>query len=193
NGATTSPWDKNPGWPANPGAVPQMMRAISVAGQDVETSIRVLSGSTSGFRIEVAWGGQTLRCTYAPTGAFSGVMDLDGVRVPIAWDAREEQRWVSLRGIHAAARLAVIAPEGKASAAQLGERLRAPLPGKVIKIAVAANQKVATGDVLLVLEAMKVEHAITAPFDGTVKGLPFREGDLVQRDDQLIDLEPAQR
>ncbi|HEX7928049.1 MAG TPA: acetyl-CoA carboxylase biotin carboxylase subunit, partial [bacterium] len=88
NGATASPWDKNPGWPVNPGAVPQMMRAINVAGQDVEASIRVLSGSASGFGIEVAWGGQTLRCAYTPTGALSGVMDLDGVRVPITWDAR---------------------------------------------------------------------------------------------------------
>src|SRR5262245_1562703 len=142
NGMAASPWDGNPGWPVNPGAVPRLIRAVSVAGQDVEVSIRVLSGTASGFRIEVAWGGQTLRCTYAPTAALSGVMDLDGVRVPITWDAREDQRWVSLRGIHAAAKLAVVAPQGKASAAQLGERLRAPLPGKVIKIAVTANQKV---------------------------------------------------
>jgi 3-methylcrotonyl-CoA carboxylase alpha subunit len=191
NGTTASPWARNPGWPANPGAVPQLLRAVTLGGHALVVSIYVLSGSPAGFRIEVAWGGQKLRCAYAPTGDRAGTMDLDGVRVPLRWDAREDRRWIALRGVHAVARVAVVAPEGRASTAELGERLRAPLPGKVIKISVTANQRVSTGDVLLVLEAMKVEHAITAPFDGTVKRLPFREGDLVQRDDQLIDLEPA--
>ncbi len=44
--------------------------------------------------------------------------------------------------------------------------------------------------VLVVMEAMKVEHKITAPFAGTVQAVHFRAGDRVERDDQLIELTP---
>jgi len=56
----------------------------------------------------------------------------------------------------------------------------APMPGKVIAVDVAAGEAVAKGQRLLVLEAMKMEHALTAPFDGTVAELTAREGQQVQ-------------
>ncbi len=186
-----SPWDRNPGWPSVPGAVPQLMRCIALAGRDVDVGVRVLAGSSAGFQLEVAWAGESHRCAYRPTGDRRGVLDLGGTRLPLRWDAHGEQRWVTLRGVHVAARLSLSSRDTVASQAELGERLKAPLPGKVIKVVVAQNQRVESGDVLLILEAMKVEHAITAPFAGTVKRLCFREGELVNRDDQLVDLEPA--
>ena len=56
----------------------------------------------------------------------------------------------------------------------------APMPGKVIAVDVAEGQPVEAGQRLMVLEAMKMEHAFTAPFAGTVAELAAREGQQVQ-------------
>ncbi len=58
---------------------------------------------------------------------------------------------------------------GQASAAD--GAIIAPMPGKVIAVDVSEGQAVTAGQRLLVLEAMKMEHALTAPFDGVVEGL----------------------
>jgi 3-methylcrotonyl-CoA carboxylase alpha subunit len=56
----------------------------------------------------------------------------------------------------------------------------APMPGKVIAVDVSEGQPVEAGQRLMVLEAMKMEHALTAPFAGTVAELAAREGSQVQ-------------
>jgi 3-methylcrotonyl-CoA carboxylase alpha subunit len=66
--------------------------------------------------------------------------------------------------------------------------LRAPMPGRIRKVLVSEGQSVARGDVLLVLEAMKMEHAIRAPREGTVRRVPHREGDLVETGTALVEL-----
>jgi acetyl/propionyl-CoA carboxylase alpha subunit len=57
--------------------------------------------------------------------------------------------------------------------------IRSPMPGKVVTVGVALGDSVAKGQVLLVLEAMKMEHAMTAPFDGVVEALSVSTGDQV--------------
>jgi biotin carboxyl carrier protein len=58
--------------------------------------------------------------------------------------------------------------------------LHAPLPGAVRRVSVAAGDAVEEGDVLMVLEAMKMEHAIRAPLDGIVSSVLVADGDQVQ-------------
>ena len=53
------------------------------------------------------------------------------------------------------------------------------MPGKVISLQVAEGDTVRKGQALLVMEAMKMEHTIAAPFDGRVERLPFALGDQV--------------
>ncbi len=67
----------------------------------------------------------------------------------------------------------------------------APMPGKVIAVDVAEGEAVAAGQRLMVLEAMKMEHALTAPFDGTVTELAASEGGQVQVEAVLCVVEPA--
>ncbi|MFW7340627.1 acetyl/propionyl/methylcrotonyl-CoA carboxylase subunit alpha [Pollutimonas sp. H1-120] len=64
--------------------------------------------------------------------------------------------------------------------------LTAPMPGKIIAISVKAGDKVKGGDTLLVMEAMKMEHTITAPSDGTVEEVFFDVGDQVTDGAELI-------
>ena len=56
----------------------------------------------------------------------------------------------------------------------------APMPGKVIKLAAEEGASVEAGDVLIVLEAMKMEHELTAPTAGTLIELRVAEGDQVE-------------
>jgi 3-methylcrotonyl-CoA carboxylase alpha subunit len=70
--------------------------------------------------------------------------------------------------------------------------LNAPMPGKVVRVMVAAGEQVSRGQTLMVLEAMKMEHAITAPGDGKVAAVYFAEGDQVAEGAELLQLEPVE-
>jgi len=78
---------------------------------------------------------------------------------------------------------------GQASAAD--GAIIAPMPGKVIAVDVAEGQAVTAGQRLMVLEAMKMEHALTAPFDGVIEGLTVSAGAQVQVDAVLVTVVPA--
>ena len=66
-------------------------------------------------------------------------------------------------------------------------RLSAPMPGNVIRVLVKAGDEVSSGQPLLVLEAMKMEHTIVAPANGIVEEVLFQPGDLVQNDAKLVE------
>jgi 3-methylcrotonyl-CoA carboxylase alpha subunit len=78
---------------------------------------------------------------------------------------------------------------GQASAAD--GAIIAPMPGKVIAVDVAEGQAVTAGQRLMVLEAMKMEHALTAPFDGVVEALAVSAGGQVQVEAVLCNVVPA--
>jgi biotin carboxyl carrier protein len=86
----------------------------------------------------------------------------------------------------------VAAPEpgprrrGRAAAAH---GLEAPMPATVTRIVASVGQQVAAGDVLVLLEAMKMELAIRAPHDGTVTRIACQAGTIVQPGVPLVDLE----
>lgn len=64
-----------------------------------------------------------------------------------------------------------------------------PVPGRVVKVLVTEGTRVAAGDPVLVIEAMKMENRVTVPTDGTVKAIHVKEGDSVNSDETLIQLE----
>jgi 3-methylcrotonyl-CoA carboxylase alpha subunit len=78
---------------------------------------------------------------------------------------------------------------GHASAAD--GAIIAPTPGKVIAVDVSEGQAVTAGQRLMVLEAMKMEHALTAPFDGVIEGLAVTAGGQVQVEAVLCRVVPA--
>lgn len=68
------------------------------------------------------------------------------------------------------------------------EDVRAPMTGKVVKLLVMPSDPVTEGDVLIILEAMKMEYRLTAPHSGTVEDVHCQEGDLVDLGKVLIKL-----
>jgi pyruvate carboxylase subunit B len=77
-------------------------------------------------------------------------------------------------------------PQEESEPSESGVPVEAPMPGMVIRYDVEEGDSVDDGDLLLILEAMKMENSITAPVSGTVKNIPFQEGDNVQKGDVLI-------
>ena len=64
----------------------------------------------------------------------------------------------------------------------------APMPGKILEVLVEQGQSVASGDLLLVMEAMKMEHRIVANVDGVIAMMNLKEGDQVQQGDILVEI-----
>ena len=81
---------------------------------------------------------------------------------------------------------------GSGAAAAGDGAILAPMPGKVIAVDVAEGDTVTAGQRLMVLEAMKMEHALTAPFDGIVTELAASEGGQVQVEAVLAVVEPKE-
>ncbi len=77
-------------------------------------------------------------------------------------------------------------PDGKIAGDGI---IRAPLPGKVIRLQVAENELIEQGDHLLVIESMKLENVILAPFSGIVQQINTREGDFVLKNEALLMIE----
>ena len=86
----------------------------------------------------------------------------------------------------AAAPAAPKAEAKPAAAPAAGIQVKSPLPGSVIKVLVSEGQAVKKGDTLLTLESMKMENAIMAEADGTVKQIAVTPGQNVMQDDLLI-------
>lgn len=72
------------------------------------------------------------------------------------------------------------APAPAAAAPVAGDAVTAPMPGNILKVNVTAGQAVKEGDVLVVLEAMKMENDIVAPEDGTIASINVANGDAVE-------------
>lgn len=117
-------------------------------------------------QLQLQWGEQSWRCHVYVNGPDSHVFT----------DAGE-------------CRLQFVNPLAHASqAVAAGGNLAAPMPGKLLSFAVAVGDKVRAGQALAVMEAMKMEHTVVAPADGTVAELLFAAGDQVPEGAPLLRL-----
>ena len=71
-------------------------------------------------------------------------------------------------------------PSAPPAAPANGEKIESPMPGNILSVNVANGQAVKKGDVLMILEAMKMENEIIAPCDGTVASLSVAAGATVE-------------
>jgi acetyl-CoA/propionyl-CoA carboxylase biotin carboxyl carrier protein len=108
---------------------------------------------------------------------------LDGIQRRYAVATSGDAVWVARDGHHLEVRTERHVRGGAGAAAG---SLAAPMPGTVLLVHVADGDTVAEGDVLLVLESMKMELSITAPHAGTVAGLALAPGDRVALKQPLV-------
>jgi 3-methylcrotonyl-CoA carboxylase alpha subunit len=176
-----SPWHLTTGWRLNMAA---QARLVFLDGERrVAVAVHYLE---DGYRLSLPGGELRVRGALAADGTLSA--EIEG-RICTATVLREGPRLTILRGPRSHV-LALDDPLSQPSRAEVPDgRLVAPMPGKVIRVQVAAGQTVARGAPLLVLEAMKMEHTIRAPSEGRISAVHFGEGDLVDEGAELVDFE----
>ncbi len=79
---------------------------------------------------------------------------------------------------------------GEGAAAEGKTVVKAPMPGKVVKLNVAENDAVRRNQTLAIVEAMKMENEIKSPLDGVVKKIHASPGELVDSEKPLLEIEP---
>ena len=128
--------------------------------------------------------------------AFDALPAETGTRMDLRFNGQRQtvQTWQVIETVHVFCALGAtqiveidaLAHAGEAAAE--GGRLTAPMPGKVVSFAVKAGDAVKKGQALAVMEAMKMEHTIAAPVDGTVAELLYAPGDQVNEGAELLRL-----
>ena len=178
-----SPWHARDGWRLNATA----QRVLLFRWQEQEAAVTV-AYLPDAYRLTLNGHSVTARGELNPRGLLR--VDLDGKRLDATVIAAAGRRHVFAQG--RAWPLAAIDPlhhTGEGGGAEGG--LVAPMPGKVIALVATEGAKVDKGAPLLILEAMKMEHTITAPAAGTVKAFRFGVGDQVGDGAELVEFEPT--
>ena len=124
-----------------------------------------------------------------------GTFLLDGEAVTISYDPRQGGEGADDVLVAQGGQVWRLTPwraAGAAGADASDGAILSPMPGRVIAVAVAAGEAVTKGQKLLTLEAMKMEHSLTAPFDGTVAQLNVREGGQVSEGTLLVKIEKGE-
>jgi 3-methylcrotonyl-CoA carboxylase alpha subunit len=138
-----------------------------VAGDDNLRALSLIARSDSGFEVEID--GQVERLHIVACGR-----DLEMFHAG---------RHLTLRAVHTEDAL-------QATAEPDGGSLVTPLPGTVVAVHVGLGEHVARGTPLITLEAMKMEHTVTAPYAGIIERLPFGLADRVAAGSVLVELKP---
>ena len=133
--------------------------------------------------------GQDYKCAVEEIEAGKTNVTVNGKVYEVETAAPAAQKPVAKPAAPAPKPAAAPAPKAeapKAAPAAGGLQIKSPLPGSVIKVLVSEGQAVKKGDTLLTLESMKMENAIMAEADGTVKQIAVTPGQNVMQDDLLI-------
>ena len=181
SGDPHSPWHSVDGWRLNQGSHHGF--SFTEGKTKHEVIVDFLDGGY-GLRVD--------HREYAMEGAELGdgryAVSLDG-RGLTAGAVRDGDTWhIFCGGEHWKFELAA---EEHDAAEAAGGSLVAPMPGKIISVAVKSGQAVSRGAALMILEAMKMEHTISAPRDGKVGEVFFKPGDQVNEGAELLRLEDA--
>jgi 3-methylcrotonyl-CoA carboxylase alpha subunit len=182
SGDPWSPWHRRNGWRLN-GETYQDLRFDDATGEEHAVRVHYRNG---GYALDLSDDRIAARAERTDEGGL--VVELDGVRSRFAAlhqgrDVIVLQNGTSWRLRH----LDPLAPELEEDAG--GGRLTAPMPGRVLEVLVADGTRVARGQALMVLEAMKMEHTIAAPADGVVARVSYAAGDLVEEGAMLLAFE----
>ena len=176
-----SPWHRRDGWRINSAA----SRTLIFRLGDVEKMLAVTDRG-SAFDITLDGVVSNVSGSLNPRGLLRA--EFDGLRTTATVVVAGERR--HLFGNGRAWQFAAVDPlfhSGEGGGAEGG--LLAPMPGKVIALIAVEGATVDKGAPLLILEAMKMEHTITAPAAGTVKAFRFAVGDQVGDGAELVDFE----
>jgi 3-methylcrotonyl-CoA carboxylase alpha subunit len=176
------PFSRRDGWQSH--GITSRRFELEFEGHALSAQLRYERGGAFSLQVGEA-APAPLQCTLPTEG---GVwVDFNGARRHSTVYAQGEVRHVFTP--QGAVRVSLLDPLAHAGeTVQEGGRLTAPMPGKVVSFAVKAGDRVSAGQALAVMEAMKMEHTIAAPQDGTVAELLYAPGDQVAEGAELLKL-----
>jgi 3-methylcrotonyl-CoA carboxylase alpha subunit len=178
-----SPWRALDGWRLNGSAVRRL------GFRDAESMREVDVGALPGGAWQLTLDGVTIAATAALAADGTLTAALGPRRLSATVVASGDQRHVFVAGRgHVLSHVDLLGIAG-AEHDEEGAGLLAPMPGKVIALLAKPGATVDKGAPLLVLEAMKMEHTISAPRAGTVKGFRYAAGDQVAEGAELVEFE----
>ncbi|HEY8007240.1 MAG TPA: acetyl-CoA carboxylase biotin carboxylase subunit [Methylocella sp.] len=186
-----SPWNSQFGWRLN-GNARETLRLRETAGdKTVDHSVEV-THLREGWRLDWPGGGDSkVNGVLAADGTLAA--EMDGHRIKGVF-VRSGPELTVFPATGAAVRFAMASPmpEAARGSAPPG-RLTAPMPGRIAALLIEPGTKVEANQPVLVLEAMKMEHLLTAPRTGVVKAFPFKLGSQVAEGAELVifDLDPV--
>ncbi len=158
---------------------------------DGHVAVEVIPVQGGGYRVSVG-GGPVRNVDARPVGPAEWFVAIDGTRHVLGlfvngdhFDA--QLRGHAIRGTVIDSRRAALELHG---AAAQGE-VRTQMPGAIVRVPVVVGQKVHKGQVLVVVEAMKMENEFKSPIDGTVKSMPSKVGTAVEANTILVVVEPS--
>ncbi len=161
------PWARADGWRVNQNS--QIFRRLQIDGQNCDTRLQIIGG-----KIEIDVDG-----TQYSFDQEDHSLVLDLVQV--------ENQFV---GFFNGLSQACLVPDAEADSAAMDalDTISAPMPGKILEVRTELGREVVQGEVLVVMEAMKMEHALAAPRDGVIGELSCAAGDQVKENTILVAL-----
>ena len=181
SGDPFSPWHARDGWRMN------LSAARTISFMDGETLVDV-QVRYRGERWEIALCGESTVASGKKLEGDRFAVELDDRRLIASVVAVDDKRTVFLQG--STYSLLRDDPLHRVDAGDShGGGLTAPMPGKVVALLAQPGQKVDKGTPLLILEAMKMEHTITAPAAGTLKAFCYAAGEQVSDGAALVEFE----
>jgi 3-methylcrotonyl-CoA carboxylase alpha subunit len=180
-GERVSPWDAADGFRVN------LAAGVGCVLKRGKETFAVVAARPSHSEVVARSGGLSVQVTASRAGELIRLSPFDARD---AIDALVSSDRITVwRGAETGTFTLVDAREASASAQPVAGSLATPLPGVVIRVAVKPGDRVKAGDTLVIVEAMKMEHAIRAPHDGVVRVVKYQAGERVPEGATLIELD----
>lgn len=180
--ATNSPWDSSDAWRLNMSAREVLLFEENESEIEVE-----LIATGEDYRIRFSSGEVLGRANLSGDKEINAV--LDGVRVKGTVVCLGNDLFVWLYGaVYQLGLVTKMSPQNGFGSSDIpASNLVSPMPGRVVRLGAKEGESVAKGSVLLVIEAMKMEHSLVAPAHGRVEKFMARVGDWVEEATLLVD------
>ncbi|MBC3885874.1 acetyl/propionyl/methylcrotonyl-CoA carboxylase subunit alpha [Undibacterium griseum] len=177
----SDPWQSSHGWRMNS----LMQRALQFAEEHHQHSVQV-TYLADGWKLHTADTTADVRLASVSGSGSSDLVLKIADRTVTGTVVRDGEHFhVFSQGVHTDLHYSdALAHAGETEAE--GGRLTAPMPGKIVAVLVSKAQEVKKGDALLIMEAMKMEHTISAPLDGVIDDVLYAVGDQVTEGAQLL-------
>ena len=180
----TSPWWATDNW--RPNLVEEEHFSFHDGTGEYEVGIAVTGNRREHSERDyvIRTGGQVMRASgrLEADSGLTAIMDTAQRRV----DVVEDHDHLVIFEAGNTCRLKQLSDGGHSTEEEATGNLISPMPGTIIEVMASEGQQVSKGDTLLVLEAMKIEHTIVAPHDGTVQTLHYQAGDMVEEGVELL-------